>query len=87
MIRIFGFVYGRLTETQSLGRHVASRGHILVANQPVYSLMPLRCVLGAGATYFFVFSLTCSLTINRTRDILRVKKWKKNHYANVYRRR
>jgi len=47
MIRIFGFVYGRLTETQSLGRHVAPRGHILVANQPVYSLMPLRC---AGAT-------------------------------------
>jgi hypothetical protein len=37
MIRIFGFVYGRLTETQSLGRHVASRGHILVANQPWHS--------------------------------------------------
>jgi hypothetical protein len=50
MLRIFGFVYGPLTETQSLGRHVAPREHILVANQPVYSLMPLRCVLGAGAT-------------------------------------
>ena len=57
MIRIFGFVYGRLTETQSMGRHVASRGHILVANQPVYSLMPLRCVLGSGATDSNLLSL------------------------------
>ena len=57
MIRIFGFVYGRLTETQSLGRHVASRVHILLANQPVYSLMPLRCVLGSGATDSNLLSL------------------------------
>ena len=44
---------------QSVCRHVASLGHILIPNQPVFTLPPYYCLLSSKAanTNFMVFGL------------------------------